>query len=59
MKTLLLITTTLVLLNVSVMADGVVGATQTDCAAMSDITGADATATADAGVNTSGNDAAN
>tara|TARA_B110000908_G_C9894752_1_gene288352 strand:- start:272 stop:454 length:183 start_codon:yes stop_codon:yes gene_type:complete len=47
MKTLLLLTTTLLLLNVSVMAEGMVGATQTDCSDMSDITGADSPSSTD------------
>jgi hypothetical protein len=53
MKTLLLITTTLLLLNVSAMAVHSVGATTTDCSDMSDITGADASATIDATEDTS------
>lgn len=59
MKTLLLFTTTLLFFNVSIMAEGAIGATQTDCSDMSDIAGADSTITSDTGVNSSGNDATN
>ena len=59
MKKLLQVTTTLLLLNVSIMADGSLGATKTDCSAMSDITGVDSTAAVNTDTEAGGNTATN